>query len=267
MGSSTATSSRVVLEVANTATQTSIAKCVIVCDQVLSNNTVIISPGAVTGDITFENICVIKDASCMINQNIQTNIVNILRATVDQTALSTQPLFSLVFNSTKATSSLDEVISNQIQQMVSSSCTIATNQELNNNYIYVGEGATVGDISFVQHSTLSNVECVMDIASKADSYNEETGDIRQRAVTVDVTSLFIIAIVVVVIMVVVFMVIFFLVKGSSAAKKKPPPGSTPETAIPVATSGTSPAGVSPEVALLASSNPETALLLTALNAS
>src|SRR5258706_2025083 len=137
MGSTTITSSRVVLQAANTATQTSIAKCTIECDQTLSGNTVIISPGATVGNITFENICVIKDASCMINQNIETSITNILNATIDQSALSTQPVFSLTFNSTKALSSLDEVISNQIQQLISSSCTIATNQEMNNNYIYV----------------------------------------------------------------------------------------------------------------------------------
>src|SRR6187402_1276100 len=100
MGSTTSTSSRVVLSIANSSTQTSIAKCTILCDQVLSNNTVIVAPGATAGNILFQNICVIKDASCMINQNIDTSVTNILNATIDQASLSTQPLFSLVYNTT-----------------------------------------------------------------------------------------------------------------------------------------------------------------------
>lgn len=242
MGSTTSTSSRVVLSIANSSTQTSIAKCTILCDQVLSNNTVIIAPGATAGNILFQNICVIKDASCIINQNIDTSVTNILNATIDQASLSTQPIFSLVYNTTKASSSLDEIITNQIQQMVSSNCTIATNQELNNNYIYVGTGATVGDISFVQHSTLSNVECSVDIAAKSTAYNEGTGKVKQRATTLDVMSIFIIAIIIVVVAVVIFMLIFFL-------KRKGPPV-TPPVATPVGTSVIPPTPASVPVTLM-----------------
>lgn len=227
MGSATSTSSRVVLKAASSVTQTSIAKCTIECDQVLSNNTVIIAPGATVGNITFENLCVIKDASCMINQNIDTSIVNILNSTVDQAVLSTQPLFSLTFNATKSASSLEEVISNQIQQLINSNCTIATNQEMNNNYIYVGANATAGDISFVQHSNLSNVECVMDITAKATAQNEETGNVKQRATTIDGTTIIIIAIILIIIIIGVFVFIFIFRRVSSTIPKaKPTTGST-----------------------------------------
>lgn len=229
MGSVTSTSSRVVLQAASSATQTSIAKCTIECDQVLSNNTVIIAPGATVGNITFEQLCVIKDASCMINQNIETSITNILNSTVDQASLSTQPLFSLAFNATKSSSSLDEVISNQIQQLINSSCTISTNQEMNNNYIYVGANATAGDISFVQHSNLSNVECVMDIAAKATAQNEENGNVKQRATTIDGTTIIIIAVILVLIIIGLFIFIFIFRRIDSAipkAKPKPVENST-----------------------------------------
>ena len=219
MGSATSTSSRVALKAASSVTQTSIAKCTIECDQVLSNNTVIIAPGATVGNITFENLCVIKDASCMINQNIDTSIINILNSTVDQAVLSTQPLFSLTFNATKSASSLDEVISNQIQQLINSNCTIATNQEMNNNYIYVGANATAGDISFVQHSNLSNVECVMDITAKATAQNEETGNVKQRATTIDGTTIIIIAVILVLIIIGVFIFIFIFKRIDSAIPK------------------------------------------------
>lgn len=228
MGSATATSSRVVLQAANTATQTSIAKCSFECDQTLSGNTVIISPGAVAGNIVFQNICVIKDASCIINQNIETSITNILNATIDQESLSTQPLFTLAFNSTRSVSSLDQVISNQIQQLIASNCTFATNQEMNNNYIYVGNDATVGDISFVQHSTLSNVECIMDIAAKSEAHNEGTGNVKQKATTLDFMSLIGIAIAVVVVMAAVFMFIFLFRRGASTTSDANPTANSSE---------------------------------------
>ena len=221
MGSVTSTSSKVVLQAASSVTQTSIAKCTIQCDQVLSNN-------------TFENLCVIKDASCMINQNIDTSIINILNASVDQASLSTQPLFSLAFNSTKSSSSLDEVISNQIQQLINSSCTISTNQEMNNNYVYVGANAIAGDISFVQHSNLSNVECVMDIAAKATAQNEESGDVKQRATTISGTTIIIIAIILVLIIIGVFVFIFVFKKiSSNTPKTKAKVDPTPEPKVPI----------------------------------
>jgi hypothetical protein len=237
MGSTTATSSRVALQVTNSVTQTSIAKCTIQCDQVLSNNTVIIESNAVVGNILFENICVIKDASCMINQNIDSAITNILNASVDQASLSTQPVFSLTYNTTKSSSSLDEVMSNQISQMVSSNCTIATNQELNNNYVYVGNNAKVGDISFVQHSTLSNVECSMDIAAKSDLYNEGKGKVKQRATTIDTTSIVIIAIILIIVIIVIFVVVFLIKRGKKilgTATGAVPVATPVATAIPVA---------------------------------
>jgi hypothetical protein len=222
MGSATSTSSRVVLQAANTATQTSIAKCGFQCDQTESNNTVIISPGATVGNILFENICVIQDASCQINQNIDTSVINALNATVNQTALSTQPLFSLTFNSTKASSSLDEVATNQITQLINSTCTFSTNQQMNNNYVYVGNNATVGDISFVQHSTLSNVECTMDIAAKTTASNNETATVTQVAATIDTTTIIIIAIIIVVLAVAVFVFINFF-RRKNVPKPPPPP--------------------------------------------
>lgn len=231
MGATTQTSSRVVLTAASSATQISTAKCTITCDQTLSNNTVIIDTGSTVGNINFENICVIIDSTCMINQNISTSILNILNASIDQTALATQPLFSLVYNSTKASSSLDEVVSNQIQQLINSQCTIATNQEMNNNYIYVGSGTTVGDISFVQHSTLSNVECLMDISAKADVTNRLDAKVKQTAATIDTTFLIVIVIVLILLVIggIAFIFIIRRVIGNA-----PPKAAVPATAIPVA---------------------------------
>jgi len=185
MGSDTSTTSRVTLEVANTVTQTSIQSCKISCNQDQSGNSVIISPGANTGNITFTQVCVIEDATCIINTNIQSEIENILTSTADQTAMSTQAVLSATYNTTKCVSTMDQLITNEVQQLASNTCTIETNQTMNNNYVYVGTGATTGDISFAQHSTLSNVECIMDATTKSTAYNQETAEVIQKATTIN----------------------------------------------------------------------------------
>ncbi len=243
MGNATATSASVVLQIANSATQTSLSICTITCDQTLSNNTVIIAPGAVVGNILFQNICVIQDASCMIQENVDNSVTNILNSTIDQTSLSTQPIFSLTYDATKSSSSLSEIMTNQLQQMVSANCTIATNQELNNNYIYIGSGATAGDISFVQHSTLSNVECSMNIAATSTAYNQGTGNVSQTSATFDVCSIIIIGVIVVVVVAAVFIFIFLFRRVGTMKPKPPvpiasvvppPPEPVPVAPVPVA---------------------------------
>jgi hypothetical protein len=274
MGNYTDTSSRVSLSETNKVTQTSIAKCNITCNQDQSDNTVIISSGATTGNITFSQVCVIEDAKCTINTNIETTIKNEINSLIDQKAMATQPIFAGTFSYTRCASSLDEAVTNQITQLLSSNCTIETNQTMNNNYVYVGTGATTGNISFAQHSVLSNVECVMDIVSKANAYNSETGNVTQKATTIDSLSILFIVIGIVVVMIVV-MLIVFLIGGGTKIIGKVVEGATggggggealPEGALPggegaaAAEGGALEAGGSAEILSLVEANPELLLL-------
>jgi len=214
MGSDTQTSSYVTMEIANNITQTSVASCKITCNQDQSNNTVIISPGANTGNISFTQSCVIEDASCMINQNIESTLENILQSTVDQTALSTQAIFSATYNSTKAVSDIDQIINNQVRQMISSTCTIESNQTMNNNYVYVGTGASTGDITFAQHSVLSNVECTMDITAKSSAYNQETSEVKQKATTINVIVMLFLLFAIIASLVAIILIVFLVTGGT-----------------------------------------------------
>ncbi len=216
MGSSTSTTSNVTQSIANSVTQTSVASCKISCNQDQSDNTVIISPGSNTGNITFTQVCVIEDAECVINQNIESEIQNILESTAEQTALSTQALFSATYNSTKCVSTMDQIMTNQIDQMISNTCTIETNQTMNNNYVYVGTGATTGDITFAQHSNLSNVECTMDISSKATAYNQEIADVEQSATTVNMLVMLLLLFTIIIVMGLVVVMVFLATGGTKA---------------------------------------------------
>jgi hypothetical protein len=145
---------------------------------------------------------------------------------------------------------------------------------MNNNYVYVGTGANTGNISFAQHSVLSNVECVMDIVSKANAYNSETGNVTQKATTIDSLSILFIVIGIVVVMIVV-MLIVFLVGGGTKIIGKVLEGATgggggggealPEGALPgegaaAAEGGALEAGGSAEILSLLEANPELLLI-------
>ena len=98
----------------------------------------------------------------------------------------------------------------KFQQLISNTCTIETNQTMNNNYVWVGSGSTTGDITFAQHATLSNVECTMDNTGKSTSYNEEISDVEQKATTVNMLVMIILMFTVVIILGLVLVFIFLM---------------------------------------------------------
>jgi hypothetical protein len=206
--SQTYVSSKLTQEVANDVTQVSVATCRISCEQDQNNTVVIISPGSTTGDINFTQYCAIEDASCMINQNIETIIENVLTSNLDQDVLPTRAGLGFSINSTKVIS--------EVNELVSSTCTIETNQTMNNNYLYVGTGAEVGDIIFAQHSTLSNVECTMDIATKSDAYNRESSDTTQKSRTINAAMMLLIVFIIVIAFAFILVVIFMLTGGTAS---------------------------------------------------
>ncbi len=216
MGSEQSTTSRVTLEAANAITQTSVASCEVTCNQDQSNGTVIISPGANVGNISFTQSCVIDDATCTINQNINSAVENILNATVDQKSMSTKSLFSFTYNSSKVVSDMDQLINNQIRQTINSSCTFETNQTMNNNYVYVGANSEVGNITFAQHAELSNVECTMDATAKSTSYNEETSTVEQKNTTINMLVMLFLIFAIVICMAFVVIIVFLLSGGTEA---------------------------------------------------
>ena len=212
MGNSITVSSNVVQNIANSAIQTSIGRCRIECDQDMTGNTIIINGGNV-GNINLQQICVVKDSKCTINSSIESIVDNILESSIDQSAFMTNPIIpQMTQNNTKLLSNVEQNITNQLQQLISSTCVIETTQKMNNNFIYVGN-ATAGNINFVQNSTLSNVECIIDNMAKSESYNKEVSDVKQKATTVDCLTMFGMVIALVLGLIIIVMLIFLLKIG------------------------------------------------------
>jgi len=149
------------------------------CNQNISDITVIISPGAQVGPVTFTQQCTIENVNCAIDALIDASLPDILESIQDSINNGTFDAtsdfgYGITPEMIKSVEDLNVTLKNNIQQMISSQCTFETNQTMNNNFVYVGTGATTGAISFSQSSTISNVDCAIDVITKNSSYNNET---------------------------------------------------------------------------------------------
>jgi hypothetical protein len=215
MGNFNSIDSRISLGVVNNMTQSSVATCEITCEQSMIGNTVIVSRNAAVGNINFTQDCTITNTECVMNQNIDTSVENILDASIDQTAFSASSLLGGI-NQTNLTSNIDQQITNQVQQLISTTCTIGVKQVMDGNYVYVGDAAKTGDINFVQKGDISNDSCILDVTSKITAYNKETGASTQKSTSVDFISLFFMLLGLVSILGALLVFVFLTLGGSKA---------------------------------------------------
>lgn len=215
MGNFNSIDSRISLGVVNNMTQSSVATCEIKCAADMIGNTVIVSRNAAVGNINFTQSCTITQTDCVMNQNIDTSVENILDASIDQTAFSASSLLGGI-NQTNLTSNIEQQVTNQVQQLISTTCTIGVSQVMNGNYVYVGDAATTGDINFVQKGNISNDSCILDVTSKITAYNKETGASTQKSTSVDFISLFFMLLGLVSILGALLVFVFLTLGGSKA---------------------------------------------------
>jgi hypothetical protein len=204
-----AINAQIALSELNKASVFATSVCQTNCTQLTNNITVIVSPGAYIGPITFTQQCEITDVNCAINSLVDAGIKSTLTTmgNADFNKLSTKPLFQVTPESLKSADTIDETIKNNVFQMISSSCIFETNQVLANNYVYVGTGATTGAISFAQTSTISSTDCAIDVVAKAGAYTVDGPSNGSGLLTI------IIIIVIIIIVVGVVLLIVFLILG------------------------------------------------------
>lgn len=167
------TSSMVALTNLNQATVYASSVCETNCTQLTQNISVIISPGAVVGPVSFTQSCEITDVRCAISSLVEEGIKKALTQIEEggyDVKVTDRPLYDLTPNLLKTTEQLDVSLRNNLFQMISSSCLFETNQTMANNYVYVGTGATTGAISFAQSSSITSTDCVIDVIAKANTY-------------------------------------------------------------------------------------------------
>jgi hypothetical protein len=191
------------------------------CNQTISNTTVIISPGAQVGPVTFTQQCTIENVNCAIDALIDASLPDILKSIQESINNGTFDAtsdfgYGITPEMIKSVEDLNITIKNNVQQMISSQCTFETNQTLNNNVVYVGTGATTGAISFSQTATISNVDCAIDVITKNSTYNNETSAPPEN--TGNIVAFLIIFVIIVLLIGIILTIIFMISNGDKESQ-------------------------------------------------
>jgi hypothetical protein len=220
MGGNNSIAATVVQTINNNSLQVSTASCSFTSNQEQSGNTVIIAPGARTGNIRFSQTSTFDDTSCVINQNIETSVTNILTSAIDQASFITSGILPRLGDNVNLSANITQTMTNNLQQLISTTCNIGNNQVMNGNYVFVGTGARTGDIEFIQNSSITNSECVLDVSAKLVAVNEADADIKQRATTLDVCTMIFLIIGLVCILGFLLAFVFLIGGGTKAISEK-----------------------------------------------
>jgi len=222
-------SSNMALTNINELTRYTSSVCETNCTQTISNTTVIISPGAQVGPVTFTQQCTVTDVNCAINSLIDASLESTLREMQLALANGTYDVNSLVSygitpEMIKSPEDLDVILKNNMYQMISSQCTFETNQTMNNNYVFIGSGASTGAISFSQTANLTTIDCAIDVISKNSTYNQETA--QPEKPSNNLMTFFLLIMLVIIILTVIVVIVFLVAGGdetvSSFFKGEPP---------------------------------------------
>jgi hypothetical protein len=218
-------SSKIALTAVAEFTRYTKAVCKSNCTQTLNDVQVIISPGAQVGPVSFTQECEIDNVNCAISSLIDESVRDTLRTYKKITAdtpstelVSIGSIFGISLGMVRASKPLQLSIKDNIYQMISSNCTFETNQTIQNNYVYVGSGATTGFISFAQTSKISNVDCAIDVIAKASTYTKENSQ-QSPEDSSGIMSKFLALMVFILVIAIVMVIVFLVVGGGQSIKE------------------------------------------------
>lgn len=160
----------------NNATSYTRSVCQTNCVQLTQNITVVVSPGAVVGPVTFTQQCEFTDISCVIDNMVGVGVNNTLQTLnkknsgqITLNVPTANTYGDVTVPVIKSDVPLDSYIKNSVFQMISSACLFESNQTIENNYVYIGTDATTGAVSFVQQSQITTTDCIIDTIAKSSS--------------------------------------------------------------------------------------------------
>lgn len=215
MGAGPSNSSTAILNSTNQLLQVSNQSCWSECKQNLNNVTVDIAGSKITGGINFSQSCN-ATSTCVMNSSLDAQVENIMKAMSDQTAVNQVGLFGLGLGSATNSSYIAETITNQITQVMNSTCQANVIQDTE-NIVTALQGDTVsGGVNFTQ-SGGAIANCTMTNTARAVAINQQSTEQTQKAKVESVFAMIVIAIVICIIVVGGMVLVFVM------HKKQPPP--------------------------------------------
>lgn len=189
------------------------------CSANQSGNVVIIENSTIGGDAGFEESCT-ANATCIMEQQLDTQLSNILSAIASQSNSSVQGIFGDIgssggFNVADVT----QTIKNYITQMEESTCTASATFDQSNNLFYASNSDIAGFAGFqigIDTPASANASCTMTNLSRIVVYNNAQSSTNQTNTQVSLIGIIVIGIIICSLL---GFILFFFRGGSSAPKE------------------------------------------------
>lgn len=220
-----------ILNASNSILQVSNESCQGICTANQSGNEIIIS-GSKVGNITFDQQCP-ATASCIMDSTLDSNVTDIMNAMADQEAVAQLGLLNMNFSNTSNNLDIQENITNQITQIMNSTCQANANLTQKGEMIIL-KNATAGNLS-ISNTGSASATCTMTNTARAVVFNQQTSKSSQKAKRESVLAMIVIAIVIGIIAIGGLVVIFLMSPSGQKAVDKAS-GKTPATTVPASAS-------------------------------
>lgn len=208
-------------------TQTSTDTCISQCSAVTDNNLVIINNSNINGDVTVSSTCN-ADLSCIINNNLDSNIQNIISAIVNQSQTTANGIFPTV-SADSNSQTVNLQITNNITQVLASTCKAIDNVITNNNTIIVNNSNINGGFSVGAYGS-ANANCQLTNLAGIAVFNSEQVQQTQSQTTLSLLSILAIAAVVGIVFIIVVVIIVIFLNHSNVSKAATNTATTTTTA-------------------------------------
>jgi hypothetical protein len=149
--------------------------CSISCNDNISNLNVVLIGGNDT--VNINQSCSIIGAECLI-KNVMNSQIDNLVDNITKQINSAGSIFSLLGPSSSETTNITSSIKNQVSQLVSNTCVIASNNDISNVSV-IAQDANL-NLNLAQTGSVNRAECILDTVTKLLINNDIQNNVTQE---------------------------------------------------------------------------------------
>lgn len=211
MGSNQTNVAKESQSVQNSILQASSQTCISDCRNVSSGNTIIFNGTNIDGNVDFNQSCT-ATASCLMKQQLQSQIQNIMSAMAEQTEKIDKMFISFNISNEVNSSEIEQNIRNSTTQTIQSACQGTAENIKNGNLVVLNNTNVEGSFSFGQDGN-AIADCAMNNLAKQVSFNRQSAKQNQAQKIESIFAL--IAIAVIVVVIIGAIIVFITMRGKS----------------------------------------------------
>lgn len=234
MGTNTDESATLKQTVTNNILQSTNQVCRTSSNVQITGNAIIVSGGTVKGNVGITANGTQASAACMMSSSMNSNVSTLLSSIAQQSNTTfTDMLGDLSFNNTNEDVDIEQAVTNNITQIMNSTCQTNSNISVSDNYIYVGDANVGGSVGIDVSNSSATSSCTMNNVSSAVAYNQAQASSDQSNTTIGMFALFGLAFVLILIIGGIIVLLFFSgsSRGVSAAPIIVQSGSSPNALL------------------------------------